>query len=111
MQKKQSSSLSKRHFIGTLLAGGAVGAVPAVFAGQAGPASTENPQFPPGATKQSLDRQCIRCGICIQTCPAKVLVQQGGKDTWKPMLVGACKTGCTLCGQVCPTGAIPPKKS
>ena len=50
----------------------------------------------------SVNRQdCVDCGICIEElgCPAIVRTQAG------PEIVKSC-TGCGLCAQVCPTGAI-----
>ncbi len=77
---------------------------------------------PPGALKEEdfMDR-CIRCGNCMKVCPTNVLqpaiLQCGLRGIWTPHLVneiGYCEYNCTLCGDVCPTGAIPklplPKK-
>jgi len=69
---------------------------------------------PPGAQDRDrlLDR-CIRCGNCMKVCPTNVLqpsiIEEGLEGLWTPRLVpeiGYCEYNCTLCGDVCPTGAI-----
>ena len=77
---------------------------------------TWNPDLirPPGslAEDEFLDR-CLRCGACMKVCPTNALhptlLQAGLAGLWTPYLVpaiGYCEYNCTLCGQVCPTGAI-----
>jgi MauM/NapG family ferredoxin protein len=69
---------------------------------------------PPAALKEGdfVDR-CIRCGNCMKVCPTNGLqpttLQAGLEGIWTPHLVpeiGQCEYTCTLCGNVCPTGAI-----
>jgi polyferredoxin len=69
---------------------------------------------PPAALdeRQFLAR-CVRCGECMKVCPNNALhpawTEAGWEGLWTPVLaprVGYCEPGCTLCGQVCPTGAI-----
>jgi polyferredoxin len=69
---------------------------------------------PPGsvAEKDFLER-CIKCDQCIRVCPTNVLqpaiFESGLEGIWTPILnmkLGACDPNCTLCGEVCPTGAI-----
>jgi MauM/NapG family ferredoxin protein len=69
---------------------------------------------PPGALPEQafLDR-CVRCGECLKVCPLNALHPLGLEAGWggifSPRLVpriGYCEFNCTLCGQVCPTGAI-----
>jgi ferredoxin len=57
--------------------------------------------------------RCIRCGECMKVCPNNALhpalTEAGWEGIWTPLLVprvGYCEPSCTLCGQVCPTGAI-----
>lgn len=69
---------------------------------------------PPGAVAEmEFLQRCIRCGECMRVCiggalhPA--LGQAGPVGLWTPLLIpriGYCEYNCTLCGQVCPTGAI-----
>jgi ferredoxin len=56
---------------------------------------------------------CQRCGLCMKVCPTNVinptLAEAGMAGFWTPHLVmtqGYCEYTCTLCGDVCPTGAI-----
>ncbi|MFC1524994.1 4Fe-4S binding protein [Planctomycetota bacterium] len=60
--------------------------------------------------------QCLRCGQCINVCPTSGLQPlMLGTATelsgfWSPILVpriGPCKYDCNLCGQTCPSKAIP----
>jgi polyferredoxin len=69
---------------------------------------------PPGSVeeKEFLER-CIKCDQCIRVCPTNVLqpaiFAAGLEGMWTPILnnkIGYCELNCTLCGQVCPTGAI-----
>ena len=70
---------------------------------------------PPAALKEKdfLNR-CIRCGNCMKVCITNglqpTLLQCGFEGIWTPHLIpeiGYCEYNCTLCGNVCPTGAIP----
>ncbi len=70
---------------------------------------------PPGALDEEvfLDR-CVRCGNCMKVCITNglqpLMFEEGLEGLWTPRLVpeiGYCEYQCTLCGQVCPTGAIP----
>jgi len=69
---------------------------------------------PPGSLeeKEFLTR-CVKCGECMKVCITNglqpVLFEAGLEGLWSPVLVpriGYCEYRCTLCGQVCPTGAI-----
>ncbi|UCF88214.1 MAG: 4Fe-4S binding protein [bacterium] len=69
---------------------------------------------PPGAAAE--DRflaLCLRCGECMRVCLTNglqpTLFEAGVEGMWTPRLIsriGYCEYSCTLCGQVCPTGAI-----
>ncbi len=69
---------------------------------------------PPGALPEAeFLRRCVRCGECMKVCltgglqPA--LLEAGLEGIWTPVFdfdLGYCQYYCTLCGQVCPTGAI-----
>jgi ferredoxin len=70
---------------------------------------------PPGARPehQFLDL-CVRCGECMKVCTTNalqpVMFEAGMAGMFSPRLMprtGYCEYNCTLCGQVCPTGAIP----
>ena len=69
---------------------------------------------PPGAlAEQDFLARCVHCGQCMKVCPNNALhpalSEAGWEGIWTPVLaprVGYCEPGCSLCGQVCPTGAI-----
>jgi MauM/NapG family ferredoxin protein len=69
---------------------------------------------PPGALpEEDFLRLCQRCGLCMKACPTNVinptLAEAGMAGFWTPHLImiqGYCEYTCTLCGSVCPTGAI-----
>jgi polyferredoxin len=69
---------------------------------------------PPGSTAEDLFlARCIRCGECMKVCPTNALhptfLEAGWDGIWSPIMIariGYCEPSCTLCGQVCPTGAI-----
>jgi NAD-dependent dihydropyrimidine dehydrogenase PreA subunit len=51
--------------------------------------------------------KCDGCGLCISVCQCKVLVLVGKVVTVVPKNeCKSCNTWCTLCEDVCPTGAI-----
>jgi MauM/NapG family ferredoxin protein len=104
--------LSRRSVVTAL----ALGAVAAPVARMAPAADLQNPYLlrPPGAVDEAqFQRRCIRCGECLKVCIGGALhpawLESGATGWWTPLLVarlGYCEYNCTLCGQVCPTGAI-----
>ncbi|PLX79202.1 MAG: hypothetical protein C0614_08155, partial [Desulfuromonas sp.] len=82
-----------------------------------GPVTREqNPYLlrPPGAVDESeFLQRCVRCAECMKVCIGRALhpalLEAGPIGLWTPLVVpriGYCEYNCTLCGQVCPTGAI-----
>jgi polyferredoxin len=69
---------------------------------------------PPGALPEpQFLAACVKCGECMKVCPTNGLQpasnQAGPEGLWTPVLVpqiGYCEYYCSLCTQVCPTGAI-----
>ena len=69
---------------------------------------------PPGSLEEKeFLKRCVKCGECMKVCTTNglqpTLLEAGAEGIWSPMLVpriGYCEYRCTLCGQVCPTGAI-----
>ena len=69
---------------------------------------------PPGSLPEGRFLElCQRCGQCMKVCPTNVinptLTEAGMAGFWTPHLImiqGYCEYTCTLCGSVCPTGAI-----
>jgi ferredoxin len=70
---------------------------------------------PPGVRNEDeLLKKCVRCGECMKVCLRSALYpaffHAGIEGLYTPLLIprlGYCEYNCTLCGQVCPTGAIP----
>jgi polyferredoxin len=69
---------------------------------------------PPGSLmEEDFLKQCIRCGQCMKICPTNALhpalLETGWEGIFSPVLmakIGYCEHYCTLCGEICPTGAI-----
>ncbi len=111
-RKSEAVDLTRR----TVLAAAAIGAVSVpFFRSQAhGKAPSQWLIRPPGALPESeFLARCTRCGECMRVCIANGLqptaFEAGLEGLWSPVLVariGYCEYNCTLCGQVCPTGAI-----
>ncbi len=70
---------------------------------------------PPGVNDEDkFLKTCVRCGNCMKVCITNglhpTLLKSGIAGLWSPQLVpeiGYCEYNCTLCGEVCPTKAIP----
>jgi MauM/NapG family ferredoxin protein len=106
--------LGRRRVVLSALSG--VAAVPLLRTTPLGTANAKEPLLlrPPGALeeKEFLAR-CVKCGECMKVCITNglqpTLLEAGLEGIWSPVLVpriGYCEYRCTLCGQVCPTGAI-----
>jgi polyferredoxin len=109
----QKVDITRRKVTASLVGGAAL--VPLLRSGDAFKANAYSRRIrPPGSVEESafIDR-CIRCGQCMRVCPNNALhptfMQSGLEGMWTPILIpkiGYCEPSCTLCGQVCPTGAI-----
>lgn len=107
-----STGLSRRQFMGAVVTGVLLPSVKQVQGVQ----KWDDPLLirPPGAMREEdFVGRCVRCAECIQVCIGNALqptLLEGGLDAvFTPRLVaraGYCEYNCTLCGQVCPTGAI-----
>jgi len=104
--------MSRRAFIGAGLAGITLPLLSKVNAGDKMPRPTL--LRPPGATAETeFFSKCVRCGECMKVCIQNALqpcfMESGYEGMFTPRLIprlGYCEFNCTLCGQVCPTGAI-----
>jgi len=112
-ERRQSAlDLGRRRVLGAVAAG--VAAVPLLRVTEAAGVTDPLLVRPPGSLEEGeFLRRCVRCGECMKVCitgglqPA--LMEAGPEGLWTPVLVprmGYCEYNCTLCGQVCPTGAI-----
>jgi MauM/NapG family ferredoxin protein len=69
---------------------------------------------PPGALPEpEFLARCVRCGECMKACATNTLqpvwLKAGIEGLFSPVMVprlAACAINCTVCGHVCPTGAI-----
>ncbi|MCX6908727.1 MAG: 4Fe-4S binding protein [Verrucomicrobia bacterium] len=103
---------SRRLFLGSVVTGMALPLVSGtVHAARGLPPDLIRP---PGALPEAdfLDL-CVRCGECMKVCTTNalqpVLLEAGLDGAFSPKFVGRigyCEYNCTLCAQVCPTGAI-----
>ena len=105
--------LGRRQVVTAVAAG--VVAVPLIRLGSVARRPDEFLLRPPGVESEAafLSR-CIRCGECFKVCPTGGLQptwwEAGLDGLYTSRLIprlGYCEYGCTLCSQVCPTGAIP----
>ncbi len=71
---------------------------------------------PPGSIRISdFKNNCTACNLCVSACPTKVLqpsfLEYGVLGILQPYMdynTNFCNFECTICGEVCPTGAIKP---
>lgn len=58
----------------------------------------------------NMEKRCTACGLCVSKCPAQVLKPSTElhnlMQTTMTFDKGYCRPECTVCSQVCPTGAI-----
>jgi len=109
-----SLDLGKRRVIGSMAAG--LLAAPLLRTTPLARPAAADPTLirPPGAlAEKEFLRRCVKCGECMKVCLTNglqpTLWEAGVEGIWSPMLVpriGYCEYRCTLCGQVCPTGAL-----
>jgi len=106
--------LGKRRVIGSIFAG--MIAVPLLKTSPLKKAGATEQRLirPPGSLEEvEFLKRCVKCGQCMKVCITNglqpTLLEAGLDGIWSPVLIpriGYCEYRCTLCGQVCPTGAI-----
>jgi polyferredoxin/Pyruvate/2-oxoacid:ferredoxin oxidoreductase delta subunit len=111
-KKPEFNFLSRRLFAGSLIAG----VFTPFFLNTGVLAKKSNPLLirPPGALlEKDFLGVCVRCGECMKVCITNALqpvfLEAGIEGVFTPKLVsriGYCEYNCSLCGQVCPSGAI-----
>jgi MauM/NapG family ferredoxin protein len=111
-EKIETVNLSRRKLL--LTTGLAVLAAPFFKITPAGKRAAAKLIRPPGALPEpQFLNKCAKCGECMKACPTNALQpaleEAGPEGIWTPVLVprlGYCEYYCSLCTQVCPTGAI-----
>jgi len=108
--------LSRRAFIGTSLT--ALASVGFFKINKLDPRHSDRLIRPPGALiEDDFLERCIRCGECVRICSTsgkclQLSVTESGLEGFMTPLAqyrhGYCEYNCNLCGQICPTKAIPP---
>lgn len=121
-QSPKATDDSRRKFLATTAA---VGAATALHAQEqkldGGLAAIDDKQVPlrntplkpAGAVSlKNFESRCTACQLCVSKCPEKVLRPSTDiASLMQPYMVfdqGYCRTACTRCSEVCPTGAIQP---
>ena len=125
--KSDAVDMSRGRFLASLAAAATIPAADMVLAqgrhggnGKGGGRGMEQshsgprPVAPPGARSLSqLHAKCTACHLCVSKCPTHVLqpaiTEYGLQGVMQPVMrydKGYCLYDCTLCGEVCPTGAI-----
>jgi polyferredoxin/Pyruvate/2-oxoacid:ferredoxin oxidoreductase delta subunit len=109
-----SMDLGRRQMILSLLSGFI--AVPLIRSTPFAGTHFSDPELlrPPGALEEKeFLKRCVKCGECMKVCITNGLqptfLEAGFEGLWSPRLIprmGYCEYRCTLCGQVCPSGAI-----
>ncbi len=112
--KTGSLDLGRRRIVTAALSGAV--AVPFIRTTPLAKQGFHNPALvrPPGSLEErEFLQRCVKCGECMKVCITgglqPTLMEAGLEGIWSPILVskiGYCEYRCTLCGQVCPTGAI-----
>jgi polyferredoxin len=70
----------------------------------------------PGATSiENFSSRCTACSLCVSACPKDVIqpsvMEYGLKGIMQPRMdyhKGFCNFECTICTEICPTGALMP---
>ncbi|MDR1394783.1 MAG: 4Fe-4S dicluster domain-containing protein, partial [Deltaproteobacteria bacterium] len=71
------------------------------------------PVIAPGAgSLAAYEQKCTGCQLCLSACPNSVLkTRDSGRGLLQPAMTferGFCRITCTVCSEVCPSGAIRP---
>ena len=113
-KKTAAMDLGRRRIITAACSG--IAAVPLIRITPVSRTNSSDPRLlrPPGSLEETeFLKRCVKCGECMKVCTTNglqpTLLEAGLEGIWSPMLVpriGYCEYRCTLCGQVCPTGAI-----
>ncbi len=80
------------------------------------PENRTSPASPPGSVSiEQFTSRCTACHLCVSACPSRVLVPSlfdyGYFNIMQPQMdfnSAHCNFDCTICSEICPTGAILP---
>jgi MauM/NapG family ferredoxin protein len=93
----------------------AIGAGCAAAARRIAPNSSKSLRPPGALEEQAFAGLCTRCGNCIRACPYHIIQRDASIAGWATLLAPTlsfekdyCREDCTLCTQVCPSGALAP---
>ncbi len=114
-EQKREVDLTRRGIVASVAAGAA--AYPVLRIRPAWEHAKGDPLIRPPLAGRDLEvflSKCLRCGQCMRACPNQAIqpagLEAGIESLWTPKLSprpGYCEYNCNLCGQVCPSGAIP----
>lgn len=119
--KNEATDMSKRNFIAGI--GLMLSSLPLLSKAQElvsynahKPVKRNNPVTPPGAeSTEKFNNACTACHLCVNACPTQVLqpavMEYGLRGLMQPRMdyhAGFCNFECTICSEICPTGAILP---
>ena len=113
--QKELPDESKRRFLSaTLVTGLAAGKLLAQELNPKKELKRQTPIAPPGALNFDHFREkCVSCHLCVSKCPSHVIkpafLEYGLGGMMQPKLYfdhGFCNYDCTVCCDVCPTGAL-----
>lgn len=115
-EKHEPVNVQRREFV--LLSTAALATAPLLLANAASKnhVSSTLPIMPPGAWKREhFNMTCTACHACVTQCPTNVLIptafEYGLSGFMQPKMYfdkGFCQPNCTICMDVCPSGALSP---